>query len=64
MVEKMQLAQNKKRVCGAILIDLSKTSDCIGHIAKLNAYGFDWNALKFIHDYLSTRSHNTREVLL
>ena len=42
---------NKKEDCGAILTNLSKAFDCISHdllIAKLNAYGFDQNALKVI----------------
>ena len=29
-------------------------------IAKLNAYGFDRNALKLTHDYLSDRSQKTK----
>ena len=61
--KKMLLAHDKKDVCGAILTDLSKTFDCISHnllIAKLHAYGFDRNALKVIHDYLSGRSQNTK----
>ena len=44
MVEKMLLAHGKKEVCGAILTNLSKASDCIIRdllIAKLNAYTFD-----------------------
>ena len=48
MVEKMLIARDKKEVCGAILTDLSKAFECISHdllIAKLNAYGFDKNAL-------------------
>ena len=46
----------------AILTDLSKAFDCINHellIAKLDAYGFDKNALKFIHSYLTGRKQRT-----
>ena len=53
----------KKEVCGAILTDLSKVFDCISHdllIAKLNAYGFNQNALNFIHNYLFGRSQKTK----
>ena len=43
---------------GALLTDLSKAFDCIDHellIAKLHAYGFDNDALKFIYSYLKGR---------
>ena len=43
-----------KKVAGAILTDLSKAFDCLSHdllIAKLDAYGIDKSALKFIYDY-------------
>ena len=63
MVEKMLLALDKKEVCGAILTDLSKAFDCISHdllIAKLNAYGFDKNALNVIHNYLFGRSQKIK----
>ena len=63
MVEKMLLARDKKEVCGAILTDLSKAFDCISYdllIAKLNAYGFDKNALNVIHNYLFGRSQKTK----
>ena len=59
MVEKMQLARDKKEVCGAILTDLSKAFDCISYdllIAKLNAYGFNQNALNIIHKFFFKRS--------
>ena len=55
----MKIARDNKEFCAALLTDLSKAFDCICHnllIAKLNAYGFDRNALKLIYDYLSDRS--------
>ena len=63
MVEKMLLFRDKKEVCGAIMTDLPKAFDCISHdllIAKLNAYGFDQNALNIIHNYLFGRSQKTK----
>ena len=47
----------------SVLTNLSKSFDCICHnllIAKLNAYGFDGNALKLIEDYPSDRSQKTK----
>ena len=43
---------------GAILMDLSKGFDCLPHdllIAKLNAYGFEKEALRLILSYMSGR---------
>ena len=43
---------------GAILMDLSKTFDCMSHeliLAKLAAYGLGYHFLKFIHSYLTDR---------
>ena len=48
---------------GALLTDLSKAFDCIDHellIAKLHAYGFDTDALKFIYSYLNGRKQRTK----
>ena len=48
---------------GTVLIDLSKAFDCIDHelwIAKLLAYVFDTDALKFIYSYLKGRKHRTK----
>ena len=45
------------------LTDLSKVFDCLSHdllIAKLDAYGFDKSALKFIYDYLKSRTQRSR----
>ena len=41
-----------------MLMDLSKAFDTLNHnllLAKLNAYGFSFNAIKFIQSYLSER---------
>ena len=51
------LDQNK--IIGASLLDISKY--CIPHellIAKLNAYGFDREALKLIYSYLKGRKQS------
>ena len=51
----METARDNKEFSVAILTDLLKAFDCMCLdllIAKLNAYGFDRNALKLIYDYL------------
>ena len=48
---------------GSILMDLSKVFDTLNHdllIAKLHAYGFQQDALKLLHSYLSKRWHRTK----
>lgn len=52
-----------KKVCGALLTDLSKTFDCISHdlpMIKLHATEFDRHELKVTHDYLSGKSQKTK----
>ena len=47
----------------ALLTDLSKAFDCIDHeflIAKLHAYGFETDALKFIHYQLKEVTQRTK----
>ena len=44
-------------------VDLSKAFDTLNHgllIAKLSAYGFEHDALKFIYSYLTNRWHRTK----
>ena len=52
-----------KDFCGAILMDLSKVFDTLNRdllIAKRHAYGFQHDALKFLHSYLSNRWSRTK----
>ena len=59
MLEAWKLAIDDKGYAGAILTDLSKAFDCLKHdllIAKLDAYGFNQDALKFIRSYLKIGS--------
>ena len=45
------------------MTDLSKTFDCIDHklvIAKLAAFRFDYDSLRFVHRYLTDRERRTK----
>ena len=58
LIENIRKILDKKGFAGIVLTDLSKAFDCIDHdllIAKLQAYGFSIDSLKFIHSYLSDR---------
>ena len=47
----------------ALLTDLSKAFDCILNyllIAKLAAYGFDYNSLQMLQSYLSNEKQSTK----
>ena len=55
ILEKCKSATDNKKSFGALLKNLSKAFDCLSHdllIAKLNAYGFNMSALRFVHSYL------------
>ena len=55
MLEKWKSATDNKKLFGALLTDFSKAFYCLSHellIAKLNAYGFNMSALRFVHSYL------------
>ena len=58
MIKKMKISRDNKQYCAATLTDFSKPFDSIPYdllIAKLNASGFDQEALKRIHSYLIDR---------
>ena len=58
LVEKWKRSLDNKGKAGILLTDLSKAFDCLVHdlcIAKLEAYGFDYNSLKLIYSYLTDR---------
>ena len=53
----------RERLSEALLTDFSKAFDCLLHdllIAKLAAYGFDYDSLVFIKTYLSERQQRTK----
>ena len=63
MTEKWCQCLDKGRISGALLTDLSKAFDCLLHdllIAKLAAYGLDYDSLVFIQSYLSERQQRTK----
>ena len=54
---------DNKEIIGVILCDLSKAFDTLPHdllIAKLEAYGFGFNSLKLIYDYLNNRKQRCK----
>ena len=63
MIEMWKKALDNKKVAGAVLTDLSKAFDCLSHdllIAKLEAYGLEKSAQKFVYNYLKDRKQRTK----
>ena len=63
LIEKWEKSVDNDGVFGALFTDLSKAFDCLSHellIAKLDAYGFDKNALKLVNSYLSNRKQRVK----
>ena len=61
LIEEWKTHLDKNKIVGVVLLDLSKTFDCIPHdtlIAKLDAYGFDKKALSLIYSYLKNRKQS------
>ena len=63
MIEKWKKAVDNGNVFGAILMDLSRASDCLPHdliFAKLNSFGLDLTALNLIHNYFAKRKQKIK----
>ena len=63
MLETWKKAIDNKGFAGGVLTDLSKAFDCLNHdllLAKLHAYGFSIDALKFLRSYLTDRKQRTK----
>ena len=63
MIEKSKESADNKVTFGTLLTDLLKVFDCILHqllTGKLSAYGFDFEALKFIYNYINNRKQRVR----
>ena len=58
LLEEWKYNLDNNNLVGSVLMDLSKAFDCIPHdllIAKMEAYGFERNARKYIYSYLKGR---------
>ena len=63
IIEKWKQCLDNGRVCGALLTDLSKAFDCILNdllIAKLAAYGFDYDSLETLQSFLLNKKRRTK----
>ncbi len=59
----LNICLDKREKIGLFMMDLSKAFDCIPHellIAKLSAYGFDNQSLKFVYSYLKERKQRVK----
>ena len=63
LIEKWKKSVDNDGAFDALLTDHSKAFDCLSHellIAKLDAYGFDKNALKLVNSYLTHRKQRVK----
>ena len=63
LLQKWQKRFDPERFIGAMLMDLTKTYDCLRHdllIAKLEAFGLGNSSLNFLLDYLTFRKQKTK----
>ena len=63
MIEKWRNNVDKGKSCAVLLTDLNKVFDCIVDdflIAKLEAYGFSYEALKVMYNYVTDRKRRTK----
>ena len=63
LIENWKTTLDKDLFTGAVLMDLSKTFDCIPQdllIAKLHAYGLSFDTVTFLNSYLKDRKQNVR----
>ena len=67
MIEKWKACVDNGGKFGALLTDLSKVFDCLSHEllnTKLNAYGFSYNALKLVYNYLVNRKQRIKVIMI
>ena len=63
MLEKWKTSLDNRENVGAILMDLSTAFDCIKHdllLAKLDAYGFNCEALRLVNSFLENRHQRVK----
>ena len=63
LIETWKKQLDNKLFVGAVLMDLSKAFDCVPHdllIAKMQAYGFENETLKFFYSYLKNRKQSVK----
>ena len=63
LLEEWRKCLDNNYVVGGVLIDLSKTFDCVPQnilIAKFESYGINQNGLAYLYSYLSNRKQCVR----
>ena len=63
MLEEIRKNLDERNISGMLLTDLFKAFDCLVHdlmMAKLHAYGFEYNTLSLKYSYLSGRRQRTK----